>query len=448
VYSRVSPNNFASQRIGSSNLYASPGLYQPAIYLKDGPPITPVWPVFNSGLYPALPGQLTSPPFAVDRNAGRPGRQLQWSIGLQRELARNLVVEATYIGTRGAWWQANALIAVNAIQTQRLAAYGLSLNNPADLTLLASPLSSTLAISRGFGAVPYAGFPTSTTVSQSLRPFPQFANINYNWAPLGRSWYDSLQIKATKRYSHGLDFSYSLAWQKELTMAAETEDTANAQIAPSVNDVFNRPLNKYLSGFSQPLSSILAVNYTLPKWGTNPVLSWVVRDWQFGALLRYASGIPIKAPAATTNLNTYVFQNTFFNRVPGVPVFTQDLNCHCFDPNKEFVLNPAAWTNPPLGQFGTAAAYYGDYRNQRRPAESMSLGRIFRIKEKATIAIRAEFTNIFNRTEVNNPTATSALATPTRVSPGGQTTGGFGYINNGTTFSAPRSGQMVARFQF
>ena len=50
------------------------------------------------------------------------------------------------------------------------------------------------------------------------------------------------------------------------------------------------------------------------------------------------------------------------NRVPGQPLFTENLNCHCFDPSKTFVLNPAAWVNPPAGQYGTAAAYYSDYR--------------------------------------------------------------------------------------
>jgi hypothetical protein len=136
-----------------------------------------------------------------------------------------------------------------------------------------------------------------------------------------------------------------------------------------------------------------------------------------------------------------------FNRVPGVPLFTQDLNCHCFDPNKTFVLNPAAWTNPPAGQWGTAAAYYTDYRYQRRPVENISIGRVFRVKERASLQIRAEFTNMFNRTEMSNPTATNPSATQTTTA-AGQTTAGFGYINNGTVFSAPRSGQLVARFQF
>jgi hypothetical protein len=78
----------------------------------------------------------------------------------------------------------------------------------------------------------------------------------------------------------------------------------------------------------------------------------------------------------------------------------------------------------------------------------MSLGRTFRIKERNSLQIRAEFTNIFNRTEANNPTSTNALATQTTNKTTGQTTAGFGYINVGTTFSAPRSGQLVARFQF
>ena len=56
--------------------------------------------------------------------------------------APNLLVEAAYVGNRGVWWQANTLIAPNALTSQILAAHGLSLNNPADLKLLATPLES------------------------------------------------------------------------------------------------------------------------------------------------------------------------------------------------------------------------------------------------------------------------------------------------------------------
>jgi hypothetical protein len=66
-----------------------------------------------------------------------------------------------------------------------------------------------------------------------------------------------------------------------------------------------------------------------------------------------------------------------------------------------------------------------------------------------SLAIRSEFFNVFNRTEINDPVGTNALATQTRNS-SGVPTGGFGYVNPGSLypFRAPRVGQIVARFQF
>jgi hypothetical protein len=48
-------------------------------------------------------------------------------------------------------------------------------------------------------------------------------------------------------------------------------------------------------------------------------------------------------------------------------------------------------------------------------AGELSVGRLFRITEKTSLSIRAEFTNAFNRTLLPGPTSTNALATQTRV---------------------------------
>lgn len=130
------------------------------------------------------------------------------------------------------------------------------------------------------------------------------------------------------------------------------------------------------------------------------------------------------------------------NRVPGQPLFLHDLNCHCFNPQNTFVLNPAAWTDPGAGNWGASAAFYNDYRYQRRPDEELSLSRAFKIEESKSLSIRAEFFNVFNRTDVNNPSSGSIAATQV---PG---VSDFGYINVGSTAGAPRTGQLVARFQF
>jgi hypothetical protein len=139
--------------------------------------------------------------------------------------------------------------------------------------------------------------------------------------------------------------------------------------------------------------------------------------------------------------------------VPGVNPFSEDLNCHCFDPNKEFVLKQAAWSQPGPGQWGTGAAYYSDYRNQRRPNENMGLGRLFRIKERYELNLRIEFNNIFNRAEMPVPTSTNAAQT--QVTKNGVPTAGFGFIataNTGivtnTQTPSSRQGTVVARFRF
>ena len=102
---------------------------------------------------------MNSPNYYLDPNAGRPGRIHQWNLNLQREVMRNLVVEAAYVGNRGAWLTAaTGLVSLNAISDQRLAAFGLNRTNAADQQLLTSRIDSPLAASRGFKP-PYAGFP-------------------------------------------------------------------------------------------------------------------------------------------------------------------------------------------------------------------------------------------------------------------------------------------------
>jgi len=62
-------------------------------------------------------------------------------------------------------------------------------------------------------------------------------------------------------------------------------------------------------------------------------------------------------------------------------------------------------------------------------------------------SFRAEFFNIFNRTYLNNPDSGNPAAT-TQRNAAGVVTAGFGRVNPASTFSPPRNGQVVARFQF
>ncbi len=502
-----SPNNaFLSYSVPDFYTFGTSGYGLPASSLSDGNPYAvgnrfgnpPIfWPDFS----PHYPSEVSpgvrppqSPFISIDRNTGRPPRQLHWSIGLQHEVMPNLLVEAAYVGNRGVWWTAPLLDteAYNTLTPEALKSnYGLDVTNAADRNLLTLQIRSPQVLARFPNlANPnsvYPGFPNTQTLIQALRPHPQWNGVPpFLGPPLGDTWYDSLQAKVTKRYSHGLTVQSAFTWQKELALGTGA-DTSYLTPSPTlINDVFNYAQNKQISGFSRPLTLVIAANYTTPGFnggGTGfKVLSSIVRDWTFGSVLRYQSGQVIRVPASNNNLLNQLGRGpannpalwgggtTYWNRVPGQPLFLKDPNCHCIDPTKDLVLNKDAWTDAAPGQFATSAPYYNDYRWQRQPAESMSLGRNFVINRERNIKlqVRAEFQNVFNRLFLASPifgtTATGVnitsvnAAAPSTRDQLGRLQSGFGYVNwvNGgnstatsqTAGAQPRSGQIVARLTF
>ena len=436
-----------------------------------GQPLTAAqvaWPNLSPGYYPTggvIPG---SAPQYMDPNAGRPARQYQYSFTIQRELTQDLVVDAAYVGNRGVWWPTyndtgGQMNVYNYLSPQLLSNYGLSLNNPADLTILGAPIGSAAA-GPFQNRLPFAGFPLTATVAQSLRPYPQFnANPSVIEAPLGETWYNSLQTTATQRLSHGLQATFAFTWSKSLTSFCGTPNPEDYALA------------KCMGEYDQPLVTRLSLDYRLPAWGPK-IVSQVVRDWTVDAFGAWASGLPLAAPLATTagyptalanaSMNNLTFVNASTNpllasqyQIPtGQPFYNVNVNCHCFNPQTTIILNPAAWTNPAPGHYG-GAEYYNALRQQRRPVENFGIGRLFRIKERYSLSVRAEFTNIFNRTPLINPSIVSPQTAPTCYGPtghvgacsaGGTIASGFGWINTASQmgFNLPRQGQLIGRFTF
>src|SRR5262245_6067734 len=339
----------------------------------------PVWPNFDPGQTP-LPGQIVG--FTglslIDRNAARPPRQNQFSFGIQREITRDFVIDASYVGNRGVWWNTGGGVGtgplglLNQVSPQRFAQFGLDpFNNPNDnqlvgLALNNSQVSSKL-VAAGYPAdwVPYAGYPRTNKLIDALRPFPQYSTITVANSPTGNTWYDSLQVKGTKRMSKGVQVNATYTFSKAL-------------VATSQN-IFAGTRSQSIQSTDQPHVLQMSVVYQTEKHFGNGILSWVTRDWQIGAFMKYASGLPLTPPGATT-----------INNLPGgsemvrtgEPLYLKDLNCHCFDPTHQQVLNPAAWANPANGTYGPGpfavggtSLLYSDFRGQRRPSESFNIMR-------------------------------------------------------------------------
>jgi hypothetical protein len=451
---------------GPGNVYGNPVLTWPNSFLNT--PYSPA-PTASGVIPPAAPF------ISIAANAGRLPRIFQWSIGFQREISPNLVVDAAYVGNRGAWWVGPEISALNynALTPQGLLSqYGIDVTNPADAKLLNTPINSPLVTSRfPWLANPnnvYPGFPATQPLGQALRPYPQWLGIPpFLGPPDGDTWYDSLQLKVTKRLSHSLSAQVAYTWEKELTLGTNANTAYLTPSPPLINDVYNRQQNKQISGFSLPQELVISFSYTTPKLSTDTsafkALSWFARDWTASGVLRYQSGQILQSADSANGLlanlqrgpsnNPAIWGGgyTFMNRVAGQPLFLVDPNSK-FDPTKQLVLNPKAWVEPPYGTFGTSSPYYNDFRWQRQPAESLALARTFRIKERVSLQIRGEFQNIFNRLFYFMPSDSGAttVTTPTgHANPGGTLSSGFGYVSWLQGAGAqPRSGQLVARFQF
>jgi hypothetical protein len=59
-------------------------------------------------------------------------------------------------------------------------------------------------------------------------------------------------VKATKRVSHGLSFLSAFTWSRNLVNGSETVPTPGSTGNAQINDVFNRPNNRYLSAYDAP----------------------------------------------------------------------------------------------------------------------------------------------------------------------------------------------------
>src|SRR5437016_1105342 len=190
----------------------------------------------------------------------------------------------------------------NPIAEATLAHYGLSLSNPADRALLTSQIGSPQAIARGFFPA-YPGMPSTQLVSQQLRPVPQWNTTQPTLGPfIGKSWYDAMQAKINKRFSHGLQAQASYVWSKatDIGLGSEAGNISTLQGEAVIGDIFNYGTNKQLNQLTRPHALNISLSYTTPKFQADStgmkVLSQVVRDWQISTFLRYQNGALIESP--------------------------------------------------------------------------------------------------------------------------------------------------------
>jgi hypothetical protein len=447
----MNEEGYSNQGFGFNQVFlTSPSYGLPAGQLSNGIPYSPAAITatdFNPGAYPNV-GSTNSPPNFIVPNNGRPPRFVQTTVGIERQIANNLSVNASYISNRGVWMNSDGLTnTINELTPSILSTkYGLNVTNPTDFNLLTQPISSAAVAARGFTA-PYATFPSGATLAQALRPYPQFGGIGDYYEHNGNWWYDALQIKVTKRLSNGLSGGLGYSWSKNLGTITSTGTYTTAM---PVQDPSSPPKSaKSYVSIDQPQMLNFYFNYEVPRFSfsQNGWRRAVLTGWTADGIFHYQSGFPIQTPNSTSTLTSVTFGNgVWANRVSGQKLFLHGLNDHNVNPSTTQFLNPAAWANPAAGTYATSKPYYGDYRSPRYPAEQLGFGKVIPIKEGLKFSLRADFFNVFNRWAYPGFSNTS---NPFASGTGSQLFGVFGGGISGAGGNfAPRSGEFVARIDF
>jgi Carboxypeptidase regulatory-like domain/TonB dependent receptor len=362
-------------RAGAGIFYATTdnnGLYQMAITLPNNisQSLTPnafIPSIFNFNPFGGAvvgPVAVTQP--AIDLHQ-RTSYAPQWSFSIQRELARDLAVEAGYLGTLGVKLQQN-------VQP----------NN-------SQPGSATVDPRRPYGGLIYdAGvvFPSYITVQGTSVPVTQ-VNI---YQMSAQSNYHALYARLEKRYARGLSLLSSYTFSKAITNAPQYRNAggANGSENSPPQDSYNLRAERGLASFDVRQHWVNSLVYTLP-W-KNAVL----KGWQLSTILTLQDGFPFTINLAGDTAG--IGGGTGGILIRANPTGTSYQLARDQKSTARW-FNPAAFVAPPAFQFGALG------RNTVIGPGMVNLdtgvSRTFRIVERVNLQLRGEFFNTVNHPNFN-----------------------------------------------
>jgi hypothetical protein len=344
----------------------------------------------------------------VDFPGRRIPRSQQFSIGFQRELGDQIVLDARY----------------SANYTDRLRVFvwdNGTLNYSQLQQGIANPTLFNQQVPNPYYGVP--GIPASSTCGSNqtisritlLLPLSQYCGLigQYN-DPLGTQNYNALEVKLDKRYAQGISFQLSYTYSKTMQATGYQngwpyqDQNLKYEVAPSDRThVFS-----------------LTSEWALPigkgtRWVATNASGWtgaLVNGWTVDGIFIAQTGFPV-------GLNTGYYYNCNHSYTPaGGPTLSN------------YIYNNYSSGNP-LGCWSTIPQYglmnlpdrIATLRQPTIPNLDLAVHKDFTINESTRIQFRAEALNITNSVLFPGPDNNPGDGPPTRQSNGTYT--GFGTVN-------------------
>ncbi|MEP7361819.1 MAG: carboxypeptidase regulatory-like domain-containing protein [Acidobacteriota bacterium] len=329
---------------------------------------------------------------------------VRWNFNVQRELAKNLLLELGYMGSDS-----------KGLPVDR------ELNFVPEQYLSTSPTRDQATINRLSANVanPFQNLVPGTSLNGStiglenlLRAYPQFSGnggVREDAQTLGYSNFHMFQVRLDKRFANGVQFLTNFQWSKF--------NEATGYVYPSA------PTPEYrIAGEDRPFRFVGSGNYELPFGkgkaigdGAGPLLNRLIGGWQLAGILNLQSGGPV----------------TFGNMI----YYGGDLNWNArnlsqaFDTSR-FERASALQLDRNVRTFNSG---FSAYRADKIYNIDLSVVKSIPIVERVKLQFRAETFNLFNHAIFNGPDM-------------GPTSSNFGRITSQSNL--PRTTQLALRLTF
>lgn len=350
------------------------------------------------------------------------GNNQQWNLDVQQEFGNGFLVDVAYAGAKGTHLPLGSEF-INQLPDQYL-----SLGNKL-LTQVANP----------FAGIVQTGTLTASTVTygQLLLPYPQYTGVSLTGGNVGTSNYESLQVKAEKRFLNGATLLAAYTFSKLISNADTLTSWLEASGVAGVQDWNNLRNEQSLTSFDVPQRLVVSYVMDLPfgkgrKYlsSASGFLNQAIGGWGVEGVTTFQSGFPLHFTTSENVTNSYG-GGSRPNVVSGCQTsmsgsaqsrLSEWFNTGCFTQPAAFTFGDESRTDPTLRAAGIANWDFSTFKNFP-----------FGPDGKLHIQFRAEFFNLFNRAQFGSP---------------GQTygTSQFGVVS--TQQNLPRLVQFALRFGF
>ena len=242
---------------------------------------------------------------------------------------------------------------------------------------------------------------------------------------------NSLQFNVTRRSSRGLTLLSNIVWSKTID-----NNSTGAEGSAGPPNPYNLQSGRGVADFDQAIRFTASLNYALPHFNVNSAAGFLANGWQVNGIVGVQSGLPVNITSGVDNSLSGVGadQADFVSgisraRPSGAPKTTW--------------FNKSAFAKNAAGTFGDVPRNY--LRGPGYADLDMSVFKDIFPERRIHGQFQAEAFNVFNHTNLGNPSGNVSAGTFGQIT---ATNASTGSVNMTSTVGAARIFQFAAKLIF